>query len=103
MIKVSVFYPHEEGKKFDMDYYLATHIPMVKRLLGPACTNTAVDQGLAGGAPGSEPPYRVIGHLYFNTIEDFMSSFGPNAAQITGDVPNYTDIAPVIQINQVKL
>ena len=29
MIKVSVFYPNEEGKKFDMDYYLNSHIPMV--------------------------------------------------------------------------
>jgi hypothetical protein len=29
MIKVSVFYANEEGKKFDMDYYLNSHIPLV--------------------------------------------------------------------------
>jgi len=29
MIKFSIFYPNEEGKKFDMDYYINSHIPMV--------------------------------------------------------------------------
>jgi hypothetical protein len=34
MIKFSVFYPNEEGKKFDMDYYLNSHIPMIQEKLG---------------------------------------------------------------------
>lgn len=103
MVKVSVLYPNGEGKKFDMNYYLATHIPMVRKLLGAACTNATVDQGLGGEAPGSPPPYLAIGHLYFNTVEDFVSSFSPNANQIVSDVPNYTDIAPTIQISEIKL
>lgn len=102
MVKVSVFYPNEEGKKFDMNYYCDTHIPLVRKLLGTACTNAAVDQGLAGGTPGSKAPYIAIGHLYFNTIEDFVSSFTPNANEIMSDIPNYTDTTPVIQINEVK-
>ena len=35
MIKVTVMYPNEEGKKFDMDYYVNKHIPMVAGLLTP--------------------------------------------------------------------
>ena len=103
MVKVSVLYPNDEGKKFDMSYYLATHIPLVKKLLGAACTNVAVDHGIAGAAPGSKAPYIVMGHLFFNTIEDFVSSFTPHAPAITGDIPNYTDITPVIQINEIKM
>jgi uncharacterized protein (TIGR02118 family) len=103
MVKVSVFYPNEEGKKFDMDYYLATHIPLVRKLLGAACTNATVDHGLAGGTPGSQPTYRAVGHLHFNTVGDFVDSFTPNATQIMGDIPNYTDIAPTVQINEIKL
>ena len=30
MIKVSVMYPNGEGKHFDMEYYVNTHIPLVE-------------------------------------------------------------------------
>jgi hypothetical protein len=29
MIKLTAFYPNEEGKKFDMRYYFNKHIPMI--------------------------------------------------------------------------
>ena len=103
MVKVSVLYPNDEAKKFDMNYYLGTHIPLVRKLLGVACTNAAVDHGISGGMPGSKAPYVAIGHLFFNNIEDFMSSFGPNANVIMSDIPNYTDITPLIQINEIKM
>ena len=102
MVKVSVLYPNEEGKKFDMSYYCETHIPLVRKLLGASCTNASVDEGIAGGTPGSQAPYFAIGHLYFNKIEDFMSSFGPNATAITSDIPNYADTMPMVQISEVK-
>ena len=51
MIKVSVLYPAGAGKKFNMEYYLGTHMPMVRSKLGAACKSTAVEQGLGGGAP----------------------------------------------------
>ena len=36
MTKVSVLYPNGANKKFDMDYYCNTHLPLVSRLLGDA-------------------------------------------------------------------
>jgi hypothetical protein len=36
MIKVSVLYPHKEDFKFDMNYYINSHIPMVGEKLGSA-------------------------------------------------------------------
>jgi uncharacterized protein (TIGR02118 family) len=60
MIKVSVFYPNEEGKKFDMGYYFNKHIPMVQQKLGAACKRVAVEQGLGGAEPGSRATYIVM-------------------------------------------
>ena len=102
MVKVSVLYPTEGGKKFDMNYYCETHVPMVRALLGDSCTNASVDAGIAGATPGSNAPYFAIGHLYFNKVEDFISSFAPHADAIMSDIPNYTDVTPVIQISDVK-
>ena len=103
MIKVSVLYPAGESTKFDMDYYCKSHMPMVQEKLGAACKSMAVEQGLAGGAPGTPPIYVAMGHLYFDSVSDFQAAFGPHTAEIMGDIPNYTDIQPVIQISDVKM
>ncbi len=103
MIKISVFYPNEEGKRFDMDYYCKNHIPMVRNKLGDQCKGVAVEQGLGGGEPGSQPAYVAMGHLYFDSVEAFQAAFGPHAEAIMGDIPNYTDIRPTVQISEVKI
>ena len=103
MIKLSVFYPNEEGKKFDMDYYLNNHIPMIQEKLGEALKGGAVEQGLGGAAPGSPATYVAMSHLLFDSVDEFQSSFGPHAEAIMADIPNYTDIQPTIQISEVKM
>lgn len=103
MIKVSVLYPNEEGKKFDIDYYCNTHIPMVQEKLGDALKGGNVEHGLGGIEPGSQPAYIAMGHLYFDSIETFQAAFGPHADAIMADSPNYTDIQPTIQISDVKI
>lgn len=35
--------------------------------------------------------------------QNFMAAFTPHAAVLQGDMPNYTDIEPVIQINEVLI
>ncbi|MDX9786239.1 MAG: EthD family reductase [Desulfobacterales bacterium] len=102
MIKVSVFYPNEEGKKFDMDYYCHKHIPMVQQKLGAACKRVEIEQGLGGAAPGSRPMYCAMGHLYFDSVAAYQSAFEPHAEAMMADIPNYTDIQPVIQISEIK-
>jgi len=42
-----------------------------------------------------------MGNLYFDSLASFESNFGPNAPAIMGDVPNFTNIEPVIQINEI--
>ena len=103
MIKVSVLYPNDEGKTFDMEYYCNKHMPMVQEKLGAACKGVAVEQGLGGAEPGSPATYIAMGHLYFDSVEAFQTAFGPNAEAIMGDIPNYTDTQPVIQVSEVKI
>ncbi|QID16593.1 EthD family reductase [Nitrogeniibacter mangrovi] len=101
MIKVSVFYPNQTGARFDFDYYTQSHLPMVRDKLGEACKGVAAEKGLAGGAPDAPAPYVAIAHLYFESVEAFNDAFGPVANDILGDIPNYTDLAPQLQISEV--
>jgi uncharacterized protein (TIGR02118 family) len=103
VIKVSVLYPNTAGCKFDMTYYLERHMPMVQQKLGPACKRMAVEEGIAGGAPGMPAAYVAMGHLYFDSTDAFQAAFAPHAQSILADIPNYTNTQPTIQISQVRL
>ena len=103
MIKVSVLYPNTEGSNFDMDYYCNTHIPMVKGKLGAALKGVAVEEGLGGAEPDSSATYAAMGHLMFESVEAFQAAFGPHAEAIIGDVPNYTNVEPTIQVSEIKI
>lgn len=101
MIKFSVMYPHAPGARFDHDYYREKHMPLIKARMGDACLSYTIDKGLTGGAPDSTPTYVAMCHVFAESVEAFQNAFGPHAKEIRGDVKNYTDTAPVIQISEV--
>jgi uncharacterized protein (TIGR02118 family) len=72
-------------------------------MLGTACKSAAVEQGLGGATPGSPPAFSAMGHLHFDSVDAFQAAFGPHAGAIMGDIPNYTNVQPTIQVSEVKL
>jgi uncharacterized protein (TIGR02118 family) len=103
MIKVSVLYPNKPGSHFDMNYYVAKHMPLAMRLLNKGLRKTEVDAGIQGTAPGEPPAFHGGCQFYFDSIEAFADAWGPAAKEIQADIPRYTDVAPVIQFNELKL
>jgi len=101
MIKVSVMYPNTPGSRFDHDYYRDRHMPLVKARMGDACLYYTVDKGLSGGAPGAPPTYVAMCHIFSESLDAFQAAFGPHASEIQGDIANYTDLTPVMQISEV--
>lgn len=101
MTKVMILYPNEEGKTFDMDYYSNKHMPMVANLFGASLKRLEIDKGIAGRTPDEPLPYLAIGYFYFDQLSDYQKAFGPNAEKILSDIPNYTNIQPIVQISEV--
>ena len=102
MIVVLVMYPEGEGATFDMDYYLNTHLKLVgDKWGGMGLKGARVIKGIAGGEPGSVAPYRVIAVVDFESLEAFQAAAGAHGEEIFGDVPNFTNITPVIQISDI--
>ena len=99
--KVTVMYPTGDGLTFDFNYYLNTHVPMVQELLGDAVKAVTIEKGLGSMEPGSAPAYAAMINMYFDSVEAFEGAFGPAAERIVGDMPNYTNAQPVIQISEV--
>jgi uncharacterized protein (TIGR02118 family) len=101
MIRVTVLYPAEEGHNFDLDYYLTSHIPMFRDRMGSAMKDLTVERGIAGGQPGSRAPFVTIVRTTFDSVESFANAFAPHAQEIQGDVKNYTNIEPIVEISEV--
>ena len=101
MIKVAILYPNEEGKTFNMDYYSTKHMPMAASLFGKSLKAMSVDKGLASGRPNEPIPFLAIGYFFFDDMETYKSAMGPNSAKLGADVPNYTNIKPIIQVSEV--
>jgi uncharacterized protein (TIGR02118 family) len=101
MIKVSVMYPSAPDRRFDMDYYCKRHMRLVQDELGGALKRVSVDRGLDG--PDSPPPYVAMCHLYFDSLDAYREAFAPKAETILGDLPNFADIEPVVQISEVEM
>jgi uncharacterized protein (TIGR02118 family) len=103
MVKVSVLYPAKAGSRFDEEYYFNKHMPMTGRLLGPALQSVSVEKGISSAMPGQPAAFVMTCHLVFESTEAFYAAFVPHAAAIQGDIPNYTNIEPIIQIGEIKL
>ena len=102
MIKVSVYYPNEEGKKFNMDYYSGKHIPLVEERCGAfGLVRSEIEKGISDTDPTAPPRFVAIGVLYFETLDGVHQSFMTHGKEIMGDVPNYTDIQPQFQISEI--
>jgi uncharacterized protein (TIGR02118 family) len=101
MIIVSVMYPAGAGATFDMDYYRAKHLPLVRtRWNAGGLRELKILSGV--GAPGGgAATYSVIALLTFDTAADFDKAVAQHGAEIIGDIPNFSNVQPVIQVNDV--
>ncbi len=97
---VTAMYPNKSGSRFDLDYFLQKHIPLLKeRWSNMGMDNVRLVRGL-GLADGGEAAYRVITLMSFRSMQDFQNAAGAHVAEIIGDIPNFTDAPPVVQISE---
>jgi uncharacterized protein (TIGR02118 family) len=96
MFAVVVMYP--PSSRFDLDYYLKTHMPLVQSRWGSmGLKHYTVLRGTGG--PGGEPRnYQIVAVLNFEREGQFQEAAAQHGAEIMGDIPNFTDAQPTIQI-----
>jgi len=59
MVMISILYPNKKNAKFDLEYYINTHMPTsIERLsTHRGFRGVSVVQGIAGEMPDSAPAY----------------------------------------------
>lgn len=98
-ISLQVLYPTDAGDRFDYDYYLGTHMPMVGDHMGAHIQKTLVTKGVAGG-PDTPPAHYAVATMTFAdqaAMDAALKVSGP----VMADIPNFTDVQPTILIGEV--
>jgi uncharacterized protein (TIGR02118 family) len=93
MIRLSVFYPKGDDITFDHDYYASSHVPMCAAAWG---VDGEIDRGVDG-------PNVAAVHFKFDSLEAMQTAVSsPKMGEILGDVPNYTNATPVMQVSETS-
>lgn len=94
---VQAIYPISEGATFDYDYYVETHIPMVKDVFGAhGLSAISASKGLAGG-PDAPPGYFAVATMVFPDEASMGAALGA-AGPVLADIPNFTTVQPDLLI-----
>ncbi|KXL46024.1 hypothetical protein M433DRAFT_174062 [Acidomyces richmondensis BFW] len=92
---VTVLYP--QGTKFNMDYYLSTHMPLVQKRWGPVGLKSWKVLKFADDAP-----HCVQATLEWGSMDEFKAAAGgEHTSEIMGDVKNFSDKDPVLMPGEV--
>ncbi len=104
MIRLQAFYPNTADGFFDHDYYVNKHVPVVYGLLGPlGMTGMEVSRGTET-MDGAEAPYTCVVTVTFRSREAMDESFsGERKDRLLNDIPNFTNVDPIIQVGEVLL
>lgn len=100
MIVLTASYPRSATSRFDYRYYLHTHIPLFRELMGDALVSLEMLKGVSGLTPGSDPQCHMITVMRFASLEAFQARLMQHAAEVLADIPKFTTSEPVIQINE---
>jgi uncharacterized protein (TIGR02118 family) len=103
MVLLSVHYPKTSDSHFNHDYYLRKHMPLVRtrwQSMGLASDTLLRGTSTLDGGP---PVFELIAVLTFGSMDEVKAALAAHGGEIIGDVANFTNIAPLIQVNSSVL
>lgn len=93
---VTVLYPAKEGAKFDMDYYLNKHMPLVAE----KWTSFGLKSYYVTDLRNTEQPYSVQATLIWDHadggLQGFKAAADAHGPEVMGDIVNFSSEQPVL-------
>lgn len=98
MTRIMAIYPNSAGSSFNSDYYIGIHAVFAKKLL--AGHGLIEIRSLLGSQAldGTPPTIWAISEMVFSSREAFDLAMAAHGTNLFADLPNYTDVTPVLQV-----
>lgn len=90
--QVLIAYPRKDGASFNKDYYVSTHMPLVKKHWEKHGLKSYAVSEL-----NADSPYSLVVVMHFESAEGFAAAGAdPDVKVIRDDVANFSTIPPVL-------
>ncbi|KAF6838246.1 hypothetical protein CPLU01_02607 [Colletotrichum plurivorum] len=100
-VTVTVLYPNEADAKYDIDYYINTHMPLASATWKSFGVKSWSVHKYAPGPDGSEAQYVFSGVVVFESMDGVKQALAsPDTATVTADVPNFSNKKPIFLIGE---
>ena len=95
---ITVLYENTEDATFDLDYYMAKHMPLVGEKFKPFGLKGWRVLKAGSGLSGEKSLYSIIALLEFDSADQFKAAVAAEGGPVFGDVPNFSNKSPVVVI-----
>lgn len=101
MLRMTVLYPNADDATFDWDYYNAEHMSLLDERFGPHLAKAPeVTKGVAN-LPKGDATFMASAILYFADRDALNAALKAGGMDIPNDIPNFTNVQPVMQLDEV--
>jgi uncharacterized protein (TIGR02118 family) len=97
---LTVLYPWQADARFDFDYYRSRHLAMMSKLYGNSVGRIEVRKGLHKG-DGSAPAFIAVATIEILSMEGFEAAGKEHFPKLLADLPNFSNITPLGQIEEI--
>jgi uncharacterized protein (TIGR02118 family) len=97
---LAVYYPWQADAKFDDDYYRNKHLKMLADLYGKSVGKMQIRKGLHKG-DGSAPAFVTALTVEIRSMDAYEAASKEHVSKLIADVPNFTNIRPVAEIEEI--
>ena len=97
---MTIVYQNGPDVKFNFDYYITTHMPLIMRLYGKSISRFELRRGQPG-ADGAAPPYVATITIWIADGAAFDAAQKEHQAGLRADVPKFTNAVLIAQRDRI--
>ena len=97
---MTILYQNGPDVRFDFDYYVNTHMPLIMRLYGKSISRFELRRGQPG-ADGAKPPYVATITIWIADGAAFDQAQAEHQAGLRADVPKFTNAVLIAQRDRI--
>ena len=97
---MTITYQNGPDVRFNFDYYVNTHMPLIMRLYGESISRFELRRGQPG-ADGAPPPYVATISIWIADGAAFDAAQREHQAGLRADVPKFTNAVLIAQRDRI--